>query len=65
VQRSILCQLAEAKLGHDLGAFVDGLRTAEWGWRRISKEIEARTGLKISHEALRQWYGVPASERAA
>jgi hypothetical protein len=52
-----LAQLAEAKLGRDLTMFVR-LRLAEGiGWRRISDELHAASGVRVSHESLRSWYG--------
>lgn len=54
--KTALCQLAEIKLDRDLPSYVAALRVAGWGWRRISTEIHSKSGIRISHEALRQWF---------
>jgi intein-encoded DNA endonuclease-like protein len=44
------------KLGRDLGTYVGGLRSAGWSWREIAQDLKQRTGIYVSHEALRGWY---------
>lgn len=53
-----LQQLIQAKLGtRDLSQYVR-IRYAEGlGWRRIAADLERDTGLLVSHEALRTWFG--------
>lgn len=46
----------QAKLGHDLHTYVGGLRSAGRSWREISQDISQRTGIDVSHEALRLWF---------
>lgn len=45
------------KLGRDLGTYVTGLRTAGFSWREIADNLHERTGITVSYEALRGWYG--------
>lgn len=44
------------KLGRDLGTYVGGLRSAGWSWREIAQDLTERTGIQVSHEALRGWF---------
>lgn len=56
MRQTPLAQLAEAKLGRSLEQFVR-LRLAEGiGWRRISDELHAASGIRVSHESLRSWF---------
>jgi hypothetical protein len=65
MQQTPLARLAEAKLGRPLDQFVR-VRLAEGiGWRRIADELHTASGVRVSHEALRTWYGEPASAGAA
>lgn len=53
------------KLGRDLDIYVGGLRAAGRSWRDISVDIFDRTGIAVSHEALRLWSLKSQSEKAA
>lgn len=61
--KTALCQLAEIKLKQDLPSYVRGLRRAGWSWRKISADIYAQSGVRISHESLRTWF--PEAQAAA
>lgn len=51
----------EAKLGEPLGEFIRAGRTDGLSWRRLAAEVAERTGIEVSHEALRIWtQGRPA-----
>ena len=54
-----------AKLGRDLSTYVGGLRSAGWSWREISGDITERTGIEVSHEALRGWFREREEARSA
>ena len=41
----------------DLAADIKAMAAAKKGWRAIAAEVSAKTGCKVSHESLRQWYG--------
>lgn len=49
-------QLIAAKLGEDLDAWVGGRRIGGMSWRKIAREIEARTEVEVTWETLRNWY---------
>ncbi len=49
--------LIELRLGGDLTGFIRRNRAEGKGWRPIAVEISDRTGISVSHEAVRQWYG--------
>jgi hypothetical protein len=54
--RSQLYRLLEARIEGTLLDFV----LARWphtGWRKISDELKALTGITVGHETLRRWFG--------
>lgn len=56
MRQTPLAELAEHKLGRSLEQFVR-IRLAEGiGWRRISDELFAASGQRVSHESLRSWF---------
>ena len=58
-------RLAAIKLGRPLEEYVNEKRTARprWPWTLIAEQLEIDTDgeIKVSHEALRQWYGKAAA----
>lgn len=56
-------QLADLRLGGNLERFVSTRRDKAVSWRTIAAELHDATGLRLSHEALRSWYG--AADRSA
>lgn len=56
MRQTPLARLVELRLGRSLETFVR-LRLSEGiGWRRISDELYAASGVRVSHEALRSWF---------
>ena len=53
---STTAQLVEVRLGGDLPGYLERSRAAGKSWRAISAEVRERTGLPISHEAVRNWH---------
>ena len=49
--------LIEIRLGGDLAGYVARSRADRKGWRPIAEAISKQTGLAVSHETLRVWYG--------
>lgn len=47
-----------------LAVFIADSTSDGMSWRRVADEIARSTGVTVSHEALRQWYG-PAEARAS
>ncbi len=41
----------------DLAADVAAHLTAGTSWREIAERVSARTGVTVSYESLRQWFG--------
>ena len=64
MRQTPLAQLAEHKLGQSLPKWVAAHLTDGKGWRRISQELHAETGVLISHESLRTWFA-PVKQRDA
>jgi hypothetical protein len=54
-ERPVLYQLIEAKLDVSLADFV-GSRRPQWSWRQLAAEVTVKTGVAVSHEALRTWF---------
>lgn len=62
--RQLAEELVSVKLGRSLAEYVSEKRAVErprWGWRLIAQQLKDDTGLDLSHEALRNWYGDEAS----
>ena len=54
-------QLLQIRLGRDLSTYIAEARAAGREWRVIADDLTAVTGIKISHESLRQWFGRSAA----
>lgn len=65
MQRTALSELAESKLGRDLGIYVRVRQAEGLGWRRIADDLHRDSGVVISHEALRSWFVGRAKAAAA
>lgn len=64
-ERSSLYRAIDRLFGDEsLAEFVEAHRRNERSWRRISREIENKTGVSVSYETLRDWFPELA-ERAA
>jgi hypothetical protein len=48
--------LLEMKYGGDLAGDIAEALAAGRSWRDIRHAVEARTGVQVTHESLRQWY---------
>ena len=62
---TIMRNLLDLRLDGNLDGLVTGLRLGGWSWRRIATEVERRTGVAVSHESLRAWYGEAPKAGAA
>ncbi len=49
----------------DLPADIQAMVTAGSSWREIAEQVSTKTGQRVSHESLRQWYGKATSEAVA
>lgn len=49
--------LIEIRLGGSVAAYLLGLRLEGLSWREVADRLYDRTGVTVSHEALRQWCG--------
>ena len=56
MRRPPLYQLVQIALQRDLESYVRRSRLRGIGWRTISKDLEALTDFKVSHETLRSWF---------
>lgn len=54
-------QLLELLYDGDLPGDVHTFLAADMSWREIAERVSARTGVTVSHESMRQWYGDTAS----
>lgn len=54
-QPTPLFQLAEARLGSSLDAYV-AERRATTSWRAMAADLTARTGVQLTGETLRVWF---------
>lgn len=59
-------QLIESRLGgrRSLARFVAERRKRGLGWRAIAHDVCAETGIAVSHEALRSWFGAKREDAA-
>lgn len=57
--------LVEHLYDGDLPAEVARLIADGKSWRDIAAEVSEKTGQRVSHESLRQWYGADASPAQA
>ena len=48
--------MLEDSLGRDLPGHVVQARNAGRSWRTIAADLRARTGLKVNHETVRNWF---------
>lgn len=55
-----LHRLIDRSLGRPLADLVAERRAEQAGWRSIATEVEDKTGVEVSHEALRDWFTEPA-----
>lgn len=51
-----------ATRGVELHADVDLLRGAGFSWRAVAMHVTHTTGIAVSHESVRQWFGIDADE---
>lgn len=49
--------LVEIRLGGSVLVYLTELRLEGLSWREVADELYDRTGVAVSHEALRQWCG--------
>lgn len=56
--------LLEHTYGGDLAGDIAALVADGKGWREIAQHVTTETGVKVSHESLRQWYGQSAEAPA-
>lgn len=56
MRQTPLAELVEAKLGRPLEPFVRSRLAEGLGWRRISDDLFAVSGRRVSHETLRGWF---------
>lgn len=63
--RATATRLYHDRTGADLDRTVLTLRARGWSWRRIANDVVATTGglVRVSHEALRQWFGDDDTEQ--
>ena len=61
-QRSPTQRLIEIELGRDLA---DVLAETPQSWRSLARYVLVKTGISVSHEALRSWLAAPAEFTAA
>jgi hypothetical protein len=52
-----LHRLIDERLNQPLAKFVAARRAERAGWRAIATDIKAQTGIEVSHQALRDWFG--------
>lgn len=45
----------EHELGQPLDSYISAGRADGMSWRRLATEVSERTGIEVSHEALRIW----------
>lgn len=57
-------QLLSEKLGKPLETVVREMRDDDRTWVWIAKKITGRTGIAVSDESLRRWFGEPAEAGA-
>lgn len=57
-RQAALRRLADTLLGGTLDSYVTERREAGKSWRMISLDLHDDIAVDISHETLRQWYGV-------
>jgi hypothetical protein len=50
----------DGHLATDINAMLTA--TPPRSWRQIAADVSEKTGCKVSHESLRQWYGHEAGE---
>lgn len=50
-------QLLELRYVGDLSADIAAWLQTGQSWRDIRHHVERKTGLRVSHESLRTWYG--------
>lgn len=53
------------ELGEPLADAVDRLRGQGWTWRRIARQLTKLTGMSVTHETVRAWFGDDDKEPVA
>lgn len=48
--------LVELRLGGDLAGYLQRARDDGQSWRKIAADVSRRTGMKVSHESMREWH---------
>ncbi len=56
IKRSHLYQLVEEKLHAPVDQFIAERRQAGTPYHKIAHEIIDKTGVEVTHEAIRRWY---------
>lgn len=54
-------ELIQLRLGRDLAAYVGDARAQGRDWRTIAADLTAVTGVRVSHETVRAWFGREAA----
>ncbi len=58
--QSHAANLIAERLGTDLSAYVSGKRGDGASWHRIALDLYERTGVLVTDETVRRWFGVAA-----
>lgn len=57
VRASQLYRLVEGRLDGTLPDYVQKALSSSMSWRTMAADLHERTGIKVSHETLRSWFG--------
>ena len=58
-------QLLEMLYDGDLTADIAVMVATPLSWREIAARVSARSGHTVSHETMRNWYGLPTEQVAS